>query len=253
MEDQNEFKIFLEGFPDLVEGLSNFFDEECPNKIVKYKSNWGIIEPGYCKEGRMTHNRKISQPLEGVCGVVKDYNILLLPRGENKTNPIIVTVQLIEETIDTSSSDKQIDIDFNSFRYRGHTNDNIPIPIRVLEEKVRNLSLDPPESSKRKSLPKQVQDSVWIKYESANDTTGKCYCCGGTIKLIPKSFECGHVISRYNGGNDYISNLRPICMPCNRSMGTENMRDYMIRYGYDKINPECFLTLSQNANENGLE
>ena len=82
-----------------------------------------------------------------------------------------------------------------------------------------------------------------MKYENPDSTIGKCYCCGTTIRLIPKNYECGHIRSIKNGGTDEISNLRPICFGCNRSMGTTHMKYYMAKYGYDKINQECFQTL----------
>jgi hypothetical protein len=44
-----EYKLILDGFPDLVESLIEFFDEEAPNEIVKYE-DLGAIEPAYCKE-----------------------------------------------------------------------------------------------------------------------------------------------------------------------------------------------------------
>ena len=41
----------------------------------------------------------------------------------------------------------------------------------------------------------------------------------------------GHVISEKNGGTHEINNLRPICFACNHSMGTENMIDFVVKYG----------------------
>jgi hypothetical protein len=208
-------------------------------------------------EGEATTSRRTYK-------VVKRYNIISLPRGENKLNPIIVTIWFGEERSENSETEP-INFNFDSFRYRGHNESTFEMPdgIGKLEEKVRNLSLEykslePKEpcapafgfrrvaegtGSKRKSLPKQVTDMVWTMYEPPNSTIGKCYCCGREILLVPKNFECGHVISRYNGGSDNIYNLRPICSSCNKSMGTRDMREYMQSYGYDRINEECFLTL----------
>jgi 5-methylcytosine-specific restriction endonuclease McrA len=46
------------------------------------------------------------------------------------------------------------------------------------------------------------------------------------------AFDVGHVIAEKNGGTATIVNLRPICSSCNTSMGTRDMRDYVISYGY---------------------
>jgi 5-methylcytosine-specific restriction endonuclease McrA len=44
-------------------------------------------------------------------------------------------------------------------------------------------------------------------------------------------FHVGHVISEKAGGTHEINNLRPICASCNHSMGSENMVDFVIKYG----------------------
>lgn len=54
-----DYEIILEGFPNLVDGLAHFFDEKCPNEIVKYRPDLRIIEPSYCKDGRIKHNKSI--------------------------------------------------------------------------------------------------------------------------------------------------------------------------------------------------
>jgi 5-methylcytosine-specific restriction endonuclease McrA len=45
-------------------------------------------------------------------------------------------------------------------------------------------------------------------------------------------FEVGHILAVSNGGNDEISNLRPICSVCNKSMGSKNMREYVLDNGF---------------------
>lgn len=39
-------------------------------------------------------------------------------------------------------------------------------------------------------------------------------------------FQVGHNKAVAKGGNDNISNLRPICGPCNRGMGTKSIEKY---------------------------
>ena len=242
-----EYKLVLDGFPDLVSALTEFFDEEAPSEIVMYKPNLRTLEPAYCKTARIGHNKKIEKEGE-TCKVVKEYNIASLREGEQ--NSITVTI-LLKEDEDIGQMEVLLPeetqtkhFNFDSFIYRGHSiSMNSPSnPIEKLGEKVKNLSLEDKESKKR-TLPKQVADTVWMKYESLNNTIGKCYCCGGEIKLIPRNYEVSHIVSRHKGGKDEISNLRPTCISCNRSMGTQDMRDYMRRFGYDKTNSDCFLTL----------
>lgn len=81
------------------------------------------------------------------------------------------------------------------------------------------------------SLPKTVRNTVWKIYNN-NLIEGLCYCCNIEVITIG-NFECGHIISRYDGGSDNIYNLRPICSLCNKSMGTMNMDKFMEKYGYN--------------------
>jgi 5-methylcytosine-specific restriction endonuclease McrA len=55
-------------------------------------------------------------------------------------------------------------------------------------------------------------------------------CCKKVV-VSNTNFEVGHVISEKNGGTHEINNLRPICFACNHSMGTENMIDFVVKYG----------------------
>jgi 5-methylcytosine-specific restriction endonuclease McrA len=45
------------------------------------------------------------------------------------------------------------------------------------------------------------------------------------------AFECGHVISEFNGGTNKLNNLKPICVSCNSSMGTQNMDEFIKNCG----------------------
>lgn len=60
-------------------------------------------------------------------------------------------------------------------------------------------------------------------------------CCSHE-KIKASHFECGHVISEFNGGTICIENLRPICSQCNRSVGKKNMNKFMEKYGYELPN-----------------
>lgn len=79
--------------------------------------------------------------------------------------------------------------------------------------------------STRRPIDKNTKDAVWFKYMGKNKNEGKCYCCEiRTIHIT--DFQAGHVIAVANGGKDDISNLRPICGPCNRGMKTMNLEQY---------------------------
>lgn len=82
------------------------------------------------------------------------------------------------------------------------------------------------DKAKRKTLPQKLRSLVWNKYIGKECGIGKCWCCKSK-DIEQMEFQCGHVDSVKNGGSDDINNLRPICAPCNLSMGSTNMFDFM--------------------------
>jgi 5-methylcytosine-specific restriction endonuclease McrA len=83
---------------------------------------------------------------------------------------------------------------------------------------------------KKQSIPKNVRVIVWNHYISEDIIKHKCLCCK-KVTISNTNFEVGHVISEKNNGTHEINNLRPICFACNHSMGTENMIDFVVKYG----------------------
>jgi 5-methylcytosine-specific restriction endonuclease McrA len=87
------------------------------------------------------------------------------------------------------------------------------------------VNLNPAQPS---CLPKTVRTAVWSKHCGASSVLGKCQCCRRDIAW--DTFDCGHVVSRANGGSDHLCNLVPLCGSCNRGMGRENLPDFVARY-----------------------
>ena len=78
---------------------------------------------------------------------------------------------------------------------------------------------------KKKAIPKHVKTIVWDTYIGADKAIAACCCCLFT-EISIRNFHCGHVVSEANGGDLTIQNLRPICAPCNLSMGRRNMNEF---------------------------
>jgi hypothetical protein len=75
----------------------------------------------------------------------------------------------------------------------------------------------------RKSINRTLRHQVWKK--RCNDKiNGECFCCSEEISI--SNFECGHIVSVRDGGNNDIDNLEPVCRSCNLHMGTMNMISY---------------------------
>lgn len=83
-----------------------------------------------------------------------------------------------------------------------------------------------PVIKKRKTLPKSIRTQLWDKY--FQQTVGNCPLC--TADMNVNSFQSSHIVSAANGGTDAITNLFPICVGCNLSMGSENMTSFVKRY-----------------------
>ncbi len=88
----------------------------------------------------------------------------------------------------------------------------------------------------RKSRPidKNTRMLVWQKYVGGK-WEGKCYCCK-TRTIYADDFQVGHNKARAKGGKDHINNLRPICRPCNSSMGTMSIEAYRKKYFTESTN-----------------
>lgn len=83
---------------------------------------------------------------------------------------------------------------------------------------------------KKQAIPKPRRKEVWTMY-CGNNFQSLCFCCHhATITAF--EFECGHVLAEKLGGTIDVSNLRPICSTCNKSMRTECMTDFMRRLNY---------------------
>jgi hypothetical protein len=67
---------------------------------------------------------------------------------------------------------------------------------------------------------------VWNVHIGEDIGKAKCLCCKAT-EITQMSFNCGHIISEYNGGETIVSNLKPICQNCNSSMNSQNMDEFM--------------------------
>lgn len=82
----------------------------------------------------------------------------------------------------------------------------------------------------KNSLSQIVRRECWINYlKTIPENKGEilCYCCERQM-IDAHNFEAGHIISFRNGGPNHVSNLRPICGGCNKSMGSQNMEDFRI-------------------------
>jgi 5-methylcytosine-specific restriction endonuclease McrA len=83
------------------------------------------------------------------------------------------------------------------------------------------------DKSSRKTIPKKIRAQVWTN-AFGSFTQGTCYCCKTNINCLDM-WHAGHIVASCNGGSDTVENLRPICVSCNLSMGSEHMETFKNR------------------------
>lgn len=81
---------------------------------------------------------------------------------------------------------------------------------------------------KRVRIPQAVRFALWNSHFGEHEGVGRCYCCKNVISQ--QNFEAGHVKAVANNGSNDITNLRPICSVCNKSMGTQDMYEFIREY-----------------------
>lgn len=77
----------------------------------------------------------------------------------------------------------------------------------------------------KKKIPPNLKIKVWNIHIGEEIGKSKCTCCN-LIDIYQASFSCGHIISEFNGGENKVENLMPICNSCNSSMGIKDMNEY---------------------------
>lgn len=91
------------------------------------------------------------------------------------------------------------------------------------EQSTKNTQITKVTKNSKYKIPQKIRMRCWEK--NIGDTiSGKCYSCNDVIKI--DNYDCGHIVSRNDGGAIDIDNLKPICRPCNLSSGTMNLDDY---------------------------
>jgi hypothetical protein len=73
---------------------------------------------------------------------------------------------------------------------------------------------------KRRAIPKKKRDALWYQHFGVSGS-GACLCCDAPILFT--RWEQAHVTAVAEGGSNDLENLRPTCVGCNRSCGTENL------------------------------
>jgi phage/plasmid-associated DNA primase len=136
-------------------------------------------------------------------------------------------LRIIESEIDDES---EICENSNDGNETGEQNDGSEIGSETMPNDMKNILLFKKNDAiyKKIQIPKALRYKVWTVYIGEKEGYGKCYVCDGSI--TPFNYECGHIIAEKNGGPTNLSNLRPVCSGCNKSVGTKNMDEFKRMY-----------------------
>jgi 5-methylcytosine-specific restriction endonuclease McrA len=111
---------------------------------------------------------------------------------------------------------------------------------RLAEEELRSTtpkSVAPKEgkstTKKKQPIPNHVKTLLWNHWVGCDKAETLCLCCKVT-KISIRSFHAGHIIAESKGGDMTVKNLKPICGPCNLSMGSMNMDEFIKKFGLGK-------------------
>lgn len=96
-----------------------------------------------------------------------------------------------------------------------------------------------PRKKRRKDLPAAVRNMVWTTFVGQDVGLSKCWVCKKET-ISRANFECAHIQAVSQGGTDELSNLRPSCSLCNKSIGNQNVNDFMSCYGINNCKSPYF-------------
>lgn len=123
----------------------------------------------------------------------------------------------------------------NTITRKNTTTENLVDYFDEFTAKLLNISkLADPETIAeiRKPIPAKLRNAVWKKWFNSSEY-GNCFCCNNEIykkaKDKLKTWNCGHIVSDYDGGELNEENMRCVCFECNQTMKTENLFEWKSR------------------------
>ena len=170
------------------------------------------------------------------CNIINDFYIFsinkLLDKVYIDSNNDIIKLNQVFDKYDlvkpTFENKLYLDDLINNSIYNEIINICINNPKKVIELNIVEVIKS---KKKKQSIPLTLKRKVWNKWIGEDIGKSKCICCKLT-DITQMSFSCGHIIAESKGGLLILDNLKPICVSCNSSMGTQNMDEFIIKYGF---------------------
>lgn len=90
-------------------------------------------------------------------------------------------------------------------------------------------------------IPSALRQQVWLEFCGSEHFKQKCFVKWCKNIITPFTFEVGHNIPESKGGSTDISNLRPICSSCNKSMSNNyTIDEFSMLYSRVTEPKKCF-------------
>jgi len=141
--------------------------------------------------------------------------------------------------VDTSAFD--FDTDIAKLVIPTHSVSNVTE--EAIEKSLEKLKNDSEAASASLNTTKRVRKSlgpsdVTRVWQSVYRDTfnGICAMCDkNKVELTERTtWEVAHIVPFSKGGSDDLSNLRPLCRACNRSMGSKDFKEYVRTWHDDR-------------------
>jgi hypothetical protein len=212
-------------------------DQICNAIVIKTKVRCSLkvsdksFTGNYCsrhlsKESDVDEIRKLTKDL------TEKLNVNEQPKIESKEQPkILPTTQQPPENKVPTQTKIQLTTEISTNRdslFKLFTNEKIKpynkTQLSLLSLKLQELItlLNISVKKKKVKISHILKKQVWDTYIGISIGELKCPMCKVDV-INQMNFECGHVIPESKGGKTELSNLRPLCNKCNKSVGTTEM------------------------------
>lgn len=220
-----------------IEPIYKYFDDEIIKSTILRLKNY--LKTGYSDAFRRLSNKSTTNHNHHIDEYIRLFNpddikIFYDSKNEDYGNvnilidKIMIVNLIVKEKIyiyqknNTRKfymTDKEYDKCYENCFYLAYDNINSVDLILDLSD---DIDIELIIKTKQK-MSKKMRHDVWIKRNNSS-IEGKCFVCNDNIDY--NNFHCGHIIAEKNGGLLLLTNLEPICMHCNLTMGTENLLEY---------------------------
>jgi hypothetical protein len=101
---------------------------------------------------------------------------------------------------------------------------------------------------------------IWLNHFGGSAQKVPCPICGkhilcnaNTNRNIPGGWQISHIISDARGGTSTLVNLVPLCLKCNRSMGSDNYYTFLAKKGIISSEQSEFYNEEQKKQNNNFK